>query len=69
MKQIWEGDITVERHAWELHCLVSQIHAWAVSDFMPFVTAHLANWHEHVLALYQDAEDPSQPRDDPLLGM
>ena len=49
MKQIWEGDITNEKLAWQLHCLVDQIHDWAVKTFRPFILDHLNVWHTYVM--------------------
>ena len=35
MKMFWEGDITNEKMAWQLHCLVDQMHVWAIKPSDP----------------------------------
>jgi len=60
MKQIWEGDITDENVAWQLHCIVDQIHEWAVQTFRPFILDHLEAWHSYLI-IAQDSS-PSKPR-------
>ena len=50
MKQIWEGAITDENIAWQLHSLVDQIHEWAVHTFIPFILDHLEAWHAYLIA-------------------
>jgi hypothetical protein len=50
MKKIWEGNITDEKMAWQLHCLVAQIHDWAVKTFRPFILDHLEAWNRYLRA-------------------
>ncbi len=49
MKQIWEGDITEESAAWQLHCIIDQIHHWAIETFRPFILDHLEAWNLYLI--------------------
>lgn len=50
MKEFWQGDITEEKMAWQLHSLIDQIHVWAVQVFRPFVLDHLKPWHQRYIS-------------------
>jgi hypothetical protein len=60
MKQIWEGDITYRKMAWQLHCLVDQIHKWAVDVFRPFVLDRLRTWDAYLAKLQDPIYSPNR---------
>ncbi|KAK3293175.1 uncharacterized protein B0H64DRAFT_403672 [Chaetomium fimeti] len=45
VETIWEGDIKDFSRAFELICIVDQIHDYAVNDHRTFVMKHLEAWH------------------------
>ncbi|KAI9036707.1 ankyrin repeat domain-containing protein [Aspergillus affinis] len=45
-QKIWSGRVVTQRKAWELLCLVDQIHLWGVTDFRDSVMQCLRPWHE-----------------------
>lgn len=42
---IWEGDVKEFSRAFDLICIVDQIHDYAVKNHRPFVMRHLEAWH------------------------
>ncbi|KAL2132938.1 hypothetical protein VTI74DRAFT_3128 [Chaetomium olivicolor] len=45
-QRIWSGRIITEKKAWELLCVIDQIHEWGVTTHRDFVIRHLEPWHE-----------------------
>lgn len=45
METIWEGDVKEFSRAFDLICIVDQIHDYAVNNHRPFVMRHLEAWH------------------------
>ncbi|KAI9041899.1 uncharacterized protein KD926_006445 [Aspergillus affinis] len=45
-QNIWSGRVMTQRKAWELLCLVDQIHLWGVTDFRDSVMQCVRPWHE-----------------------
>lgn len=45
METIWEGDVKEYSCAYDLICIVDQIHDYAVNNHRPFVMRHLEAWH------------------------
>lgn len=45
METIWQGDVTNPGRAYNLICLVDQIHKYAVNQHRTFVMEHLEAWH------------------------
>lgn len=46
-QKIWSGRVINERSAWELLCLIDQIHKYATTRFRNYVIQHLQTWHLH----------------------
>ncbi|PVH83821.1 hypothetical protein DL98DRAFT_454426 [Cadophora sp. DSE1049] len=46
-QKIWSGRVINERSAWELLCLIDQIHQYATTRFRDYVIQHLQPWHSH----------------------
>lgn len=44
-QRIWSGRVIDERKAWELLCLIDQIHHYATTRFRDYVIQHLQTWH------------------------
>lgn len=45
METIWEGDVKNFSRAFDLICIVDQIHDYAINVHRPFVMKHLEAWH------------------------
>ncbi|KAL1857448.1 hypothetical protein VTK73DRAFT_8093 [Phialemonium thermophilum] len=45
VETIWEGDVKEFSRAFDLICIVDQIHDYAVKHHRPFVMRHLEAWH------------------------
>ncbi|KAI1330461.1 hypothetical protein F5Y16DRAFT_396428 [Xylariaceae sp. FL0255] len=45
VETIWEGDVKIWKHAFDLICIVDQIHDYAAHQHRPYVTKHLDAWH------------------------
>ena len=45
VETIWEGDVKEFSRAYDLMCIVDQIHDYAVNHHRPFVMNHLEAWH------------------------
>ena len=45
VETIWEGDVKEYSRAFDLICIVDQIHDYAVNHHRPFVMNHLQAWH------------------------
>lgn len=45
METIWQGDVKEFSRAYDLICIVDQIHDYAVNDHREFVMKHLEAWH------------------------
>ncbi|GAM43803.1 hypothetical protein TCE0_060f18913 [Talaromyces pinophilus] len=45
VETIWEGDVKEFSRAFDLICIVDQIHDYAVNNHRPFVMRHLEAWH------------------------
>lgn len=44
MRQIWRGNIKVERHAWELLYHIDEIHQWAKTTYRDMILHYLRAW-------------------------
>ncbi|KAI5456645.1 hypothetical protein BGZ63DRAFT_467840 [Mariannaea sp. PMI_226] len=45
VETIWEGDVKIWPKAFELICIMDQVHDYAVNNHRPFVMKHLEAWH------------------------
>ncbi|KAG7293521.1 hypothetical protein NEMBOFW57_003573 [Staphylotrichum longicolle] len=45
VETIWQGDVKEFTGAYDLICIVDQIHDYAVNDHREFVMKHLEAWH------------------------
>jgi hypothetical protein len=45
VETIWKGDVKEFSRAYDLICIVDQIHNYAVNDHREFVMKHLEAWH------------------------
>ncbi|XXG97435.1 hypothetical protein Hte_003736 [Hypoxylon texense] len=67
---IWEGDVTTQKDATGLLCIVDQIQQWAVSTYRPFVVQHLKRreWLAQIKRLNWNKNGFLEPEvDDPEL--
>ncbi|KAI0154184.1 hypothetical protein GGR57DRAFT_467495 [Xylariaceae sp. FL1272] len=72
IETIWKGDIRYFKPAFELICIVDQIHDYATRHHRPFVIKHLAAWHakhqetlEFIRQFSNDDDLDSDHPDDP----
>ncbi|KAM7190145.1 hypothetical protein V8F33_009622 [Rhypophila sp. PSN 637] len=56
VETIWEGDVKEPRHAFELICIIDQIHEYAANHHREFVMKHLEAWHTR----HEKAEDAKE---------
>ncbi|KAH6623083.1 hypothetical protein F5144DRAFT_352850 [Chaetomium tenue] len=62
VETIWEGDVKEFSRAFDLICIVDQIHDYALNVHRPFVMQHLEAWH----ARHEKFLEPEGPSPDTL---
>lgn len=58
METIWQGNVTEFSRAYDLICIMDQIHNYAVNQHRSFVMEHLEAWHARHEKLLLDALPP-----------
>lgn len=58
METIWQEEVKCFSSAYDLICIVDQIHDYAINHHRPFVIKHLEAWHARHQRLIESAEIP-----------
>lgn len=64
VETIWKGDVTEFTAAYDLICIVDQIHQYAVTQHKDFVIQHLEQWHQRYKKIESDRDSDNPGLDD-----